>query len=78
MFNNSLFVLDRNFLKWVLVHNLIPIILKTRGLTQKVTDKELCTGVNKEQSSSLTGQRFISSSGCMTSPGQKCINRYAP
>ena len=78
MFNNSVSVLDRYFLKWVLVHNLIPIILKTRGLTQKVTDTEICNGVNKEQSFSLTGQHFISSSGCMRSPGRKCINIYTP
>jgi hypothetical protein len=78
MFNNSVFVLDRYFLKWVLVHDLIPIILKTRGLTQNVTVKEIRNGVNKEQSFSLTGQRFISCSGCMRSPGRKCINIYTP
>jgi response regulator of citrate/malate metabolism len=49
-----------------------------KGINTKVTDKEICTGVKKEQSTSLTAKRFISSSGCMRSPGRKYIIGYTP
>jgi hypothetical protein len=59
MLNNSIFVLDLYFLKWVLVHGMVHIILKTtRGLTQKVADREIWTGINKDKQISQTVNRF--------------------